>query len=73
MSSKEISTCIYVSVKRRQKMAPVGAVFSVLSTATQHVGLAALNSFYALGSSFDGSNLYAQGFLTFFSPSWALP
>jgi hypothetical protein len=52
---------LWVSVKWRQKTAPLGAVFGVLTTAPQHVSLAALNSFYALAPSFDDfQSLYAQ-------------
>jgi hypothetical protein len=35
-------------VKRRQKTAPLGAVFGVFSTTPQHVGLAALGSYAKL-------------------------
>jgi hypothetical protein len=42
------------TVSRWQKTATLGAVFGGLSTAPQHVGLAALNSLKALAPSFDG-------------------
>jgi hypothetical protein len=49
-----------VSVRRRQKTAPLGAVFGALSTAPYHVGLVALNSFYALAPKpFTVPSLYA--------------
>jgi hypothetical protein len=40
-----------IPVKRRQKTAPGGAVFGVVSTAPQYVSLAALNHFHALAPS----------------------
>jgi hypothetical protein len=48
--------CMEVPVERRQKTAPLGAVFGVLSSA----GLVALNSFYGLATKpFTVSSLYA--------------
>ena len=44
MRSNQQGLC--ASVKRRQKTAPLGAVFDILSTTTQHVGPPALNTFY---------------------------
>jgi hypothetical protein len=44
----EKTKCMQIPVKRRQKTAPGGAVFGVVSTAPQHVSLAALNHFHAL-------------------------
>ena len=58
-----LTNCNCVSVGRRQKTAPLGAVFGV--------GLVALNSFYGLALKlFTVSSLYAlAAFSIFFPPS----
>jgi hypothetical protein len=61
-NSSKLTIIVYVSVKRRQKTATLGAVFGVLSTAPQHVGLTALNS---LGSC---AKLSRHFFFLSFSP-----
>jgi hypothetical protein len=57
VNDARLTIIVYVSVKRRQKTATLGAVFGVLSTAPQHVGLAAFKLF--LGSCFDGLAPYS--------------
>jgi hypothetical protein len=63
-----LTACIQCICERRQKTAPLEAVFGVLSTAPQHVSLTTLNSFCALAPSFDDfqSPLREGCFLTFF-------